>query len=120
MKGKYSKPYEETYKENRELLRDYIHYAISKGCKVIVFIPPYSEWYRNRWNPEYLGELLGYLCELKSKMDFMLVDLSGEKLPDYYFGDYAHLNRLGSIYTISKLNRCIRNDKTENGNRICI
>ncbi len=104
MISKYDKPYEKTIAENKSILRQYVEYAIQRKVDVTVFIPPFSQWYRERWDASYRDELISYLNELKKDYDYRLIDMSEVHLSDGYFKDFAHLNRLGAIYVASVVN----------------
>ncbi len=105
MKGKYNKPYEKTLNENKIVLKDFINYALQNNVKVILFIPPYSRWYKERWDIAYKNELTDYCNLLMRDHDIKLVDLSEYEFSNDYFADYAHLNHLGAIYVTSLINR---------------
>ncbi len=100
---KFQKPYDITLQENKQILEEYIKYALDNHVKVYLFLPPYSNWYRHNWDSTYLDELLTYTEELSKRYDFELINFINRELPDYYFGDYAHLNNIGSIYITSKI-----------------
>lgn len=105
MTGKYNKPYPNTISENKKILYEYIASALSNNIEVLLLIPPYSDWYKEHWNIDYKYELIDYINELKETFQsIVLLDFSEFKLPDYMFGDYAHVNILGAIYISNIIN----------------
>lgn len=108
MVKKFDKPYYETITENKKILREYFDLALAHGISIYVFVPPYSQWYKEHWKKDYLDEVLDYVNELGKEYDFDLIDLSSFDLPDYYFGDYAHLNNLGAITVATVLNQILK------------
>ena len=101
MAKKFQKPFEETLLENKQIISEYIEYALEHNVKVYLFLPPFSNWFKSNWDVNYVNELLKYIDILSEQYDFTLINLLDINLPDYYFGDYAHLNDLGSIYVSS-------------------
>lgn len=95
---KYSKPYENTLLENKKILKDYLEECNSLGLRVIVMIPPYTNWYKSHWNGGiYYHELINYLMELGDKMDFELIDLTTQEWDNRYFRNTSHVNAIGRI-----------------------
>ena len=107
MEKKYDKPYEETIVENKKLLKEYIDHACSLGIEVYVYIPPFSLWYKERWNHDYVKEFFDIISEISLSTKFELINMIDECLSDQYFGDYAHLNDLGAMYVAKKIRKII-------------
>ena len=105
--GKYSKPYEKTLQENIKILREYLSYCKERNVQAYILIPPFSKWHSEYWKKEYYDEFLHVLEEIGEEYDFGLVDLAMEQWADYYFRDYAHLNRLGAIRVCTILNQIL-------------
>ncbi len=112
MRGKFHKPYEHTRKENTQILREYLTFCQSRGIRALILLPPYSDWYKAHWDPAYREELLGVLDSFRPELDFEVLDLTAEHLDNCYFKEYAHVNRLGAIWTAGRINRAL--DRMEN------
>lgn len=96
IEGKYHKPYEETFMENKKILKEYLDYCSSHNLQILIVLPPCSSWYRMHWNEIYYTELIQYLQQLSEQYSFDLLDFTLEEWDDMYFRDYAHTNRLGA------------------------
>lgn len=105
--GKYNKPYKKTFYENIKILKEYLLYCSERNIQVYILIPPFSKWHSEHWKKEYYDELICVLEDISQVYDFCLVDLAMEQWADYYFRDYAHLNRLGAIRVCDIMNRVL-------------
>lgn len=102
MYRKYHKPYKDTLEENSVILKEYLIYAHERGVNTVFFIPPFSKWYKERWDADYRDELRKYIKELSIQYPTSIVDYSDMELDDFFYGDFGHLNQLGAI-VVSRL-----------------
>lgn len=107
MAKKFNKPYEETLKENKVILHDYLDYLSRKQIQTIVLLPPFPRFYKEHWNPMYYYELLEHIHLLHEKFNFAFLDLTLLDLPDYCFRDFAHTNIIGAAIVAGKINECM-------------
>ena len=87
--------YEESFYENRQILKDYVHFLCLNDVKPIVVIPPFSTAY-NRHVDKRLREAVTELVQ-GPKEGLCFVDFNEESLfdnPD--FTDMDHLNEQGA------------------------
>lgn len=107
VRKRYNKPYELTLQENKELLIHFCNMAKMNTHNLLFFIPPFSNYYKNLWNEDYYNELINFLVELDQKYTIDCIDMSHSELPDHYFRDSGHLNRIGAIYISEIINQWI-------------
>lgn len=104
----FSKPYEETVREYKQILKDYCEYAEGHNLKMLFLITPYSEFYKERWEISYINEVRCYLQMLGKTYSFDYIDLSDKVWSDYRFRDSGHLNRVGAIYVCEIINKWLK------------
>lgn len=107
IKELYNKPFQDIVEENKKILDEYTHFCCEKGIKVIFFIPPFSEWYKENMNKEYYEELIQEVNMLCEKYNAECVDLMKIPVPDCCFADYANVNKLGAVKTASYINEIV-------------
>ena len=93
--------------ENKLLLEEYVKLCKSKNLKIIFFIPPYTDWYKERMQKSYYEELLEFTNELSTKYEAKVVDMMNVSLPDSCFSDYANVNSIGAVKIASYINEVI-------------
>lgn len=104
IEGKYNKPYENTKIEYCKLLEEYFELCNKKNIKIIVMIPPFSNWYKKNWDKKYKDELTNIILQNKEKYNLIFCDYSEENWDNYYFRDYGHLNKIGAYRLTQKIN----------------
>lgn len=105
--SKNNKDYPATLKENTEILSEYITFCAEHNLKLFFLMTPYSNYYKKTWNNDYVKELWETLSEVGKDYDYTVLDFSDEEWADYYFGDYAHLNKIGAIRFSTMLDQVI-------------
>lgn len=95
--SKTHKDYPDTLRENREILANYVRFCEEHNLKLFFLMPPFSNYYKKTWNSDYVEELWDIIKEIGGETDYTILDFSDEEWPDFYFGDYAHLNEIGAI-----------------------
>ncbi len=103
----YNRPSVEVFLENKLLLEEYVKLCKSKNLKIIFFIPPYTDWYKERMQKSYYEELLEFTNELSTKYEAKVVDMMNVSLPDSCFSDYANVNSIGAVKIASYINEVI-------------
>lgn len=106
----YNRPYTDILLENKVLLEEYAHFCQMKGIKVVFFIPPYTQWYKEHMKKFYYDELVASVKMLCSKYDAQLVDLMDVSMPDCCFKDYSNVNRIGAVKVASYLNSILEQE----------
>lgn len=87
--------YEESFYENRQILKDYVHFLYLNDVKPVVVIPPFSSAY-NRHIDERLKEAVTELVQSPEE-ELNFVDFNQESVFDRYdFIDMDHLNEHGA------------------------
>lgn len=105
--AKMHKEYPETLAENKKILKNYIDFCSEHNLKLFFLMPPYTNYYKENWNKDYIEELWGAIKELGDGKDYTILDFSDEEWPNYYFGDYAHLNEIGAVRFTQMLDHVI-------------
>lgn len=96
-----------TVKENMILIKEYLQFCNEHGFPVIVFYPPYSNFYKEKIDKQIFAEVKNYIMSLKKIYNLKILDLSDLDLPDSMFYDYIHLNKKGRDYIQCYLNDII-------------
>lgn len=105
IRKQFEKPYDKTLEENKQILQQYCDFINQKKLKLLFVVLPHSDFYREYWKEDYYLELMDYLVLLKAEYQIEYLDLSHVKLPDHYFRDNSHLNRIGAIYVSEEINK---------------
>lgn len=88
--------YTESFYENREILKDYVHFLHLKGVMPIVVIPPFSSAY-NCYVAEELKISVTEMVEAVQE-EMVFVDFNQETVFDHSdFMDTDHLNERGAV-----------------------
>jgi hypothetical protein len=105
----FDKPYEATFKENREILENMVADLIDREILPIIVTPPFPavfKKYMDQSKRERTGEVLRSLSEKYAKL-LVLDYLDDPDFDEYYFSDWSHLNYWGSNLLSDKLNLVI-------------
>lgn len=94
----YNSGNENTVNENKRIIIDYLDFCKSKEIPVIVFYPPYSDFYKKEIDTTIFEQVKDYINSLKNIFDIKILDLSNLCLSDDLFYDYIHLNNKGTEY----------------------
>ena len=87
--------YEESFYENRQILKDYVHFLYLNDVKSVVVIPPFSAAY-NRHVDKRLKEAVMELVQSPEEK-FNFIDFNEETVFDNHdFIDMDHLNEYGA------------------------
>lgn len=93
----------ETFRENVEIIEEYIHFLVQNDIMPIVIIMPFSREYKSHLLKEYKGILLHVLEILPYRIEFMdMNDLDVFKMDDFL--DMTHLNQKGAVKAANILN----------------
>lgn len=103
----YENRYPTTIEMNKELVKEYINFCSIKKLKLLIVIPPFSEWYKANWNQSYKDELIDYLQDLVNDYDFEFLDLSAQILEDDCFRNASHVNSNGQAAVTDVIDRWI-------------
>ncbi|MCR5674240.1 MAG: hypothetical protein K6G16_00880 [Lachnospiraceae bacterium] len=90
--------WKDTFSENKEIFRDYIHYLSLRNILPVVLVTPFTAAYLNHLNPEMIDcfyELLGSAQEDVHVVDCNQSDLRG-LFEESDFKDPDHLNQIGA------------------------
>lgn len=88
--------HKETFKENVQIIEDYIKFLVQRNVRPIVLVMPFSEEYRKSVLKEYKEILLHVLEVLPYQIDFLdLNDLDVFEREDFL--DATHLNADGAV-----------------------
>lgn len=109
----FDKPYQATLEENRMIIEEYISYCTSRNINVYLMIPPFTNWYKERWRQSYCDELKTVILELSKKYEFVFLDFSEQDWEDKYFYNNGHLNMYGSRRLMNILNTCLLGEQHE-------
>lgn len=108
IKELFNKPYEKTYLENVEILREFFEYLKGKGITPIVLIPPFPSIFLQNMSDDMLKETIKVIENFKEKYDFIFLNfIKDKRFEDIYFSDYSHLNYFGSNLMADILNSVI-------------
>lgn len=95
--------YEETKKENEQILEEMISYICSRGAIPVVAVFPQTKAYINQINPRYKEEILQFLNELEEEVYFLDMN-DADLFEDADFVDSDHLNLAGARKATEFLN----------------
>ncbi|WP_025727188.1 hypothetical protein [Heyndrickxia ginsengihumi] len=89
--------YTSTVKENQKLFADFLKEMNNYGIKILLYVPPVTEFYRNSINPCLISDFYACMEPLKANYHFKLIDLfNSDAFENTDFADYDHLNDLGA------------------------
>lgn len=92
---RHGRKYEASLTENKEILKEYVHFLNMNEVQPIVVVPPYTSAYNQYISPEAkeaILELVGYVPEEIQYIDFN----QNTTFDDLYFMDTDHLNERGA------------------------
>ncbi|CAI1071399.1 hypothetical protein [Serratia marcescens] len=91
--------YNDTYNENIELLRAFIHNLNGKGIIAYIINFPTSSYYNKHTNSNYKDVFYKTINKLKENYTFYLIDLNDERydFQDEDFIDVDHLSEAGAM-----------------------
>lgn len=108
--SKYHKDYPDTLKENTLILSQYIQFCSEHNLRLFFLMPPFSDFYKQNWDSNYINELWETVHEVGKDYNYTILDFSDEKWENYYFGDYAHLNKIGAVRFTPMLDKIIQQE----------
>jgi len=106
IKRQYDKPYPETICENIEIIKQ-MYGNVRKDVKILFFMPPFTDYYKQYWNEEYYFETRKILNGIAEEVHADILDMTKMHLDDDLFRDSGHLNKWGAAVVSEKINEWI-------------
>ncbi|WP_027634452.1 hypothetical protein [Clostridium hydrogeniformans] len=95
--------YEETKKENIEVLKVFLDFCNHRNIQPIVLILPATKYYRDYFSEEYKKQFYEGIEELQNKFNFKLMDFyDSELFQEEDFVDFDHMSDKGA-YKLSNI-----------------
>ena len=99
---------ENTIDENKKIIDQYLRLCKETHKKVLIFVPPYTQFYKKYWPYDCMGEVKEYIESLKKQYSFQMLDLSNLELENSCFYDYLHLNKKGRFIVEQHIDEALR------------
>ncbi len=94
----FNKPYEDTFRENVELLKEWVGDMITRNIEAVLVMPPFPSIFLKYMDRSMYKRTLEVVEELKEINPSIKVlnYTESERFDDYYFSDWDHLNYFGA------------------------
>lgn len=105
IKHLFSKPYEKTFIENKQILTVFLKYLTLNKIKTLIYFPPFPKIFRENTEISMKRTTRNFIFELQDLYHFNILDLTDD--PDFtddLFFDWCHLNAVGADLATEKLN----------------
>lgn len=105
IKHVFSKPYEKTFIENKQILIVFLKYLTLNKINTLIYFPPFPKIFRENTDISMKRITRNFIFELQKFYHFNILDLTDN--PDFtddLFFDWCHLNAVGADLATEKLN----------------